>query len=88
MHPHWQNERHGVNGLLGQWLGFFLIERIQFVKTGDTISNKERIISGVLQGSILGPIMFIILILDISKGSDAASYIYVDDSNVTRNISD
>ena len=37
----------GVCGHLGQWLGSFLLERTQSVKIGDTISEKEKIVSGV-----------------------------------------
>ena len=37
----------GVCGDLGQWLGSFLLERTKSVKIGDTISEKEKIVSGV-----------------------------------------
>ena len=52
----------GVCGHLDQWLGSFLLERTQSVKIGDTISEKEKIVSGVPQGSILGSVIFIIFI--------------------------
>ena len=37
----------GVYGHLGQWLGSFLLERTKSVKIGDTISEKEKIVSGI-----------------------------------------
>ena len=78
----------GVRGLLGQWLGSFLLERTQCVKIGDTVSKKENIISGVPQGSVLGPIMFLIFISNIGHNSSAMSQIYVDDSKVAMNVID
>ena len=55
----------GVSGPLGQWLGSFLLERTQSFKIRNTLSDKETIISGVPQGSLLGPVMFLIFITDI-----------------------
>ena len=55
----------GVCGHLGQWLGSFLLERTQSLKIGDTISEKEKMVSGVPYGRVIGPIMFIIFISDI-----------------------
>ena len=77
----------GVCGHLDQWLGSFLLERTQSVKIGDTISEKEKIVSSVPQGSVLCPVMFIIFISDIRTNSNAMSYIYVDDSKVAMNVS-
>ena len=77
----------GVCGHLGQWLGSFLLERTQSVKIGDTISEEEKIVSSVPQGSVLCPVMFIIFISDIQTNSNAMSYIYVDDSKVAMNVS-
>ena len=51
-----------VCGHLDQWLGSFLLERTKSVKIGDTISEKEKIVSCVPQGRVLGPLMFIIFI--------------------------
>ena len=77
----------GVCGHLDQWLGSFLLERTQSVKIGDTISEEEKIVSSVPQGSVLCPVMFIIFISDIQTNSNAMSYIYVDDSKVAMNVS-
>ena len=42
--------------------------------------------SGITQGSVLGPIMFLIFIADIGISSDADAYIYVDDSKISKKV--
>ena len=71
------------DGNMGKWLSTFLIERTQSVKIEGTLSNPKTITSGVPQGSVLGPVMFLIFIADIGMTLKANSWIYIDDSKVT-----
>ena len=73
----------GFKANIGNWLSTFLIERTQSVKVDGIISEPKTIVSGVPQGSVLGPVMFLIFIADIGLSSKANSWIYVDDSKVT-----
>ena len=60
----------GIDRKLLQWLKSFLTERNQSVLVNGVTSESQHVISGVPQGSVLGPLIFLILIGDIDK--DAA----------------
>ena len=61
----------GITGNIGKWLGSFILERTQYVKVGDEISEGRQIMSGIPQGSVMGPILFIIFVQN--KGLDTLS---------------
>ena len=66
------------------WITSFLRDRRQTVHINDSCSNKVKITSGVPQGSVLGPILFLMYIDDISKISSGKckSYLFADDYKV------
>ena len=47
------------------WISYFLQSRVQSVRVGSQKSRKERIWSSVIQGSVLGPVLFGLLIFDL-----------------------
>ena len=76
----------GICGRLGVWLAKFLSDRYQAVACDGHISSKSLVISGVPQGTVLGPILFLILILDISDGVSEGTRVssFADDTRVSR----
>ena len=57
----------GIRGKLGRWLTAFLTGRDQAVVINGKRSQAQPVISGVPQGSVLGPLIFLVLIGDIDK---------------------
>ena len=74
---------YGIHGKALQWFRSYLNSRKQYVSLNDHNSTLEQIACGVPQGSLLGPLLFIIYINDFCKSSDVLSFIlFADDSNV------
>ena len=73
----------GISGNIGRWIGNFLLNRTQRVTVDGHLSTPSAVTSGVPQGTILGPVLFLVYIADIGdnlKKSTIASY--ADDSKV------
>ena len=77
--------RFGINSTLLRWIGDFLKNRKQVVEVEGEQSETSEVLSGVPQGSVLGPILFVIYISDIDDGvkkSRVASF--ADNTRVTK----
>ena len=66
------------------WLNSFLINRNQRVIVRGTYSKWTKVTSGVPQGTVLGPIMFLIYINDISNELESPIKLFADDIKVYR----
>ena len=75
-------ENYGIRGPAKEWFESYLKNRHQIVKIGDTLSDKMQIVCGVPQGSILGPILFLLYINDIKNSSKILKFfLYADDTS-------
>ena len=73
----------GVRGRLGRWLASFLMNRTQTVVVSQAKSAPQPVISGVPQGSVLGPLIFLILLADIDEDvTKAFISSFADDTRV------
>ena len=79
----------GIRGKLGRWIIQFLKERTQSVVVNGVKSTLAAVLSGVPQGSVLGPLLFLILISDIDENV-TRSYVssFADDTRITTGIQD
>ena len=58
----------GIPGNFGVWLRRFLSNRSQFVRIPDGFSTYSPVISRDPHGTVLGPLLFLILMSDINTG--------------------
>ena len=76
-------ELYGIRGTPLLWFTNYLENRCQYVSINNTASTTNKISSGVPQGSILGPLLFLLNINDIVNCSSLLKFIiFADDTNL------
>ena len=76
-------EYYGIRGIALDWFKSYLSDRMQCTEIGDTQSKLDYIKCGVPQGSILGPLLFLLYINDIVMSSDVFKFIlFADDTSL------
>ncbi len=76
-------KHYGVTGIALSLFSNYLTQRTQYVDINGTISNHLPVTTGVPQGSILGPLLFLIYINDIQHTSNTFNVItYADDTTL------
>jgi hypothetical protein len=76
-------EHYGIRGVAQLWFKNYLTNRKQIVKYNQVRSKEMLIQTGVPQGSILGPILFLLYMNDIENCSKLLSFVlFADDTNI------
>jgi hypothetical protein len=73
-------EKIGIRGVALDWFKSYLSERTQYVDINNSTSSEKDISTCILQGSILGPILFLIYINDLFLVSSALTLMFADDT--------
>jgi len=74
---------YGIRGIAYDWFKSYLSSRHQYVYLNSTHSSKLPVTCGVPQGSILGPLLFLLYINDLSTVTKLLTFImFADDTNI------
>ena len=72
----------GIISDVYKWIDNFLSNGNQRVRVRKGWSTKAEVLSGIPQGSVLGPILFTIFIIDLLKCVQSCCKVFVDDSKI------
>ena len=82
-----KNTNHGKKGKVGMWIKDFLFNRKYRVMADGVMSDEQKVISGVPQGTVLASIFFIIMISDIDENlKNSIVRLFADDMRVSAKI--
>ena len=78
----------GIDGEIAQWISGFLRDRTQAVVVDGRSSSQASVLSGVPQGTVMGPLPFLLFINDLPSVADPHTQVrlFTDDCLVNRNI--
>jgi len=74
-----KNAISGVDSRVVAWVREFLLGHTQRVRVGGQLSEEVRVTSGVPQGSVLGPLLFLAYVDDIWRNTKSTIRLFADD---------
>ena len=77
---------YGIRNKLLCWIHSFLTNRTQHVVVNNQSSSEQKVVSGVPQGSVLGPLLFVLYINDLPDKLENSSLMFADDTKIFKAI--
>ena len=81
-----QLQKFGIRGQILNWIKDYLHNRYQRVRINGALSSRSMVLSGVPQGSVLGPALFLLFVADVAPLVNNFVTLYADDSKLFNSI--
>ena len=78
--------KYGINNKTVSWIKSFLSKRIQQVVVQGEESSWKEVTSGIPQGLVLGPLLFVVFINDLPDCVTSEAFLFADDTKIFREI--
>ena len=78
--------RHGIKDPVHGWIRSFLRSRSQYVMINGCKYELVAVASGIPQGSVHGPLLFVIYIIDLHDSFESNGYLFADDAKIYKSI--